>query len=1341
MIRQQQPAKAPQEAAKEPAKEPAKEAGQQAPAQKAYMASLGKGGASRPRPKPEPEKKKEEEGGWFSKVGGWFSDAADWVGEKYEQAKDAVVETWETVKEVSKDVYQAVTSTSLSYKDGKLKGSTDVGEVMDLMPGGWQSALQFDNAAKGGNQVSIELDLATKVVTVRSAKLTLTGINWAPLVAGQTDLLDVVIVLSNPNGGTPIVDSTTDNLTGQIRIGSVRSTAVDWNAGQLTVQSLTLNGLVANAANPSGGVPLMDGTPDQMVGSFFVDSVNFDGVGGTQIQADNLSGAGLRGGGAQKAEAGWLEVDQASGENVTAGGNSVAAASLTGLKAHGSAKGGDLSQFSGGASLQSASVSGAETAQGSVESASVTGLSGTADLPANRFDGRLESASVQGAQTERGGGSLEVQGLEAKRNAAGTSVALASARGEDLRWDDAQAKTLAVDGARGSTGKDGPQASVDRVGGTGLSYGAHSVDELEAQKLKASRGPDGDRASLAALEAKGLKSGESSADSVALSTLALSRGAEAQGTRTRASVESAQASGVKAGGAEVKQAELHGVQGSMLQSGGKTSVDGGVARAHVEGLKGEGYSATGVHALDLKGSATLQGEQIKGQASAGELHGRGVQVGETRADKVGLHGVSGTYDQDSKGRSGSAKVASGSVGTLTTGAGEVQGAEFSELSASGWQSGTRTSGSVDLATLSAEKGQLSGTDFTGASATGLHAQGSRAKGTTTAKASADRLAVGSASSEQFSVTDGRLTGLKASGSSSGEHQKASASFVGLEAEHVKAAGGEASGLSVQGASATGERGGEAGTRGSARISGLSADALAHGDASAQKVSITDVGGQGKLGASGLEGQAWTSDVEAEQLKYGALGSAETFRSRGLSAGRQDGVTTGRVADLEAKGVESKWGSADRVALNTTEGSYEQTDEGMKGRLDANLISVDGADGMGMKVGQLRARETGVGYEDGAIETRSRTVQLNDVERGALSAKSGELHGAHTRHAEGVHSGGFDRAGVDELRWKEGRYDATIDRFEVEKADARVEGGETQATLGRASADDVEFAVAGRDLNAPVSSEEGFLSTGDVVQGLASRIDDVDAKFSAPMRAGAEIGRKAEVEKDTRMDVNVRARNNVLDPSASNVKFSEGLDGPLWTELDGVYLERAEDGPRDHGTVSADVAGWGDQDLTGSINKELGREGETVPLNLTELATAARPAIDGTRPVDRAPKKKDEASGPSPIDMSGYSLDATARLSGGELNLGESGMQQLELREGEKPTDNVMKVKGAGGEDLVFSMVNMLLGRMQVNVASHEASAEQANLKDAEVAVGEDAKGATTFKGRIGRLEAMNLGLD
>jgi hypothetical protein len=215
-----------------------------------------------------------------------------------------------------------------------------------------------------------------------------------------------------------------------------------------------------------------------------------------------------------------------------------------------------------------------------------------------------------------------------------------------------------------------------------------------------------------------------------------------------------------------------------------------------------------------------------------------------------------------------------------------------------------------------------------------------------------------------------------------------------------------------------------------------------------------------------------------------------------------------------------------------------------------------------------------------------------------------------------------------------------------------------------------------------------------VLGLARRVDNAELQASVPLRAG-ELG-PVRAEEGTRANVRAQVKGGSIVPEATDVRMSKPLDGPLWTEVNGVYLDPKKDGLH----PKADVSGFFDQDLSKSLGGPLPSRVDA----LVDQAQARGAAMGGS-----------SSGTASPVDVAGIRASGSAQLAPGKLDMGAV---QADLKR-ERADDNAVQFQANGQGDVALRFARLLTGDLQVQSASQATSAEGLATSGAQVDVRKD----------------------
>lgn len=958
-----------------------------------------------------------------------------------------------------------------------------------------------------------------------------------------------------------------------------------------------------------------------------------------------------------------------------------------------------------------------------LEKATVRGLSGDAasaqEISTTKIAGGIDQ--------DKGTAYAEMGGTDVKQGRFGQrTVEQASVRDARVGVQGKAGNLPGIENARDPLKVDARvgHADVKGVAAPEGSVRAASIDGVTAQYDMAS--PDA-KASVAAARLEGAQLGGTKLKSAQLTNLQAAR----EGNKVSGSVDEASMSGLKGKAASADAASVHGARGSYdLQSGDATL---GLKSGRADGLKA---GKNGAQSVTLSGlAATRQGDHVSADLASAEV--RGAKAGTAGGDvKVaGVHAAGNMAD-----KSGSARAAVIEGKNLKAG-----------------ENGAKTA-RIDAAHAAIDaKGNVSG-GLKSAQATGVNVAGERIESVGLDGLSGRRDASGHTTAELEAARAQGITGDKLRAQS-------------LNAQGLKASG-DAKGGSLSAARVSGERIG-AGT--------VSAD-----KADFQALAVT--------GGKGGTGSVTTAQGHVEGLAVGDSFKAKQLSTTQLAVARDAKTTTASAATLKGAGIQSGTNTVGTLDAQGVDTGFGGTNG--KARVDAKSIGV--TDARFGEVGLGAGRVEGAGMkiaQSGKLSTQADALHAEKLTTPSFKVAQVDAHGLATKQTDqatdvraadvAVRKAAVSTdaltASADEAHVKGGH--AVIGRdgqvqAEVAKVGGRgiaFEGGgnaakstpAAQSTSARASTTTTPATRTNTEpAPATATSAQSGLTKGALVRGLSQRVEEVDAKFSAPMRETSEG--PVTVDKGTRLNAEVHARDNKLVPGQTGVNFSQDLDGPAWIGVKGAKLEAdkksARGGkPATQGRVEADLSGFWDQDVTGKVNDQLGRKDQdTIPLSISELgdlagkkmdqdaapattpstpAAPTRAGVRGRTPPRRetpAPVQQPTPAKPGPIDMDQAELDARVKLSAGRVPLG--GRQHVDIGQAGKG-GNTINVRARGGEDMVVDMTQVVLGSLNVQAGKgKKVKADGAKVDDAKVQVGTGTN-AGKFKGSIGSFETEGVGVE
>ena len=1028
----------------------------------------------------------------------------------------------------------------------------------------------------------------------------------------------------------------------------------------------------------------------------------------------------------------------------------------------------------------------------------------------------VELSGLESAAFNPGGGLPMVDGT--KDHLAGTfSLDKATLRG--ISGDAMAADEISTSKIAGRMDQDAGKSSAD-LGGAQVKNGRFGNRTVESASIgDAHVGLQGNRGALPLADQaqqplkvdthvgnaqlQGYKAPEGSAKSASINGLDSQYDmATHNGT---ASLASANLKGAKVGGTQVKDASLTGVHGARQD--GKLS--GGIDDAALAGFKSKAVNA---NAARVKG-VSAEFDPTTGDAALGmkSLRAEGLKSGKNGASSVAVEGVSATRHGDNL----SADVKSASIkGAHTANAGGDLSVAGLHGNASMAKSGPQA-GTFDVSATSLDGKNLHGGGASAGSAHGDGVHASRdAHGTLAGGingAQVKNVAVAGETIESASVTGvsasrtkgGALTaGVESAQATNVSGDKLKAKSLGVDgiAAHLDGKAGSVSvaGAHAQGLDASGVHADAAdltkisastqdGQTGNVSVAGAHAAGIKAGTFKAQSADLKDVAASGgkngygtaRLGEAKVKGidagdafkagDASTSGVKASRDAKGTAVHADVLGGSQVHAGNND------VGKLDAKGLDASFGGANGKTQVDAQSLAVQ-----KARFGDVSMEAAHGNGIGTTIGK-----------GGKVDAHADALHADKLSTPGFSAGTADAHKFATQIAPEKSDFSAGDLAVQNAAFNGGGVKGTAAQASLKNGHASVaKGGETSAEVGKFAAKGVAVesvpqsasssakttapthagpsnTVAGKTQttspavqnNTPSATTEPGLSKGALVRGLSQRVDQVDAKFSAPMRETHEG--MVTVDPGTQLNAEVHARNNQLVPGQTGVNFSKELDGPAWIGVKGATLEAdkksAHGGKPTQGKIDANLSGFWDQDVTGKANEAMGQKGKTIPLSISELGDmagkkldadahtapaaptkSAKPAGGSTHaaPANKTPAAKTPAKDQGPLDMEHANVDARVALSAGRVPLG--GKQHIDLAQAKKG-GNEINVRSRGGEGMVVDMVQVVLGSMNVQVGKKKVEADGAEMNDAQIKMG-DGKTAGQFKGTIGSFETENIGV-
>jgi len=442
----------------------------------------------------------------------------------------------------------------------------------------------------------------------------------------------------------------------------------------------------------------------------------------------------------------------------------------------------------------------------------------------------------------------------------------------------------------------------------------------------------------------------------------------------------------------------------------------------------------------------------------------------------------------------------------------------------------------------------------------------------------------------------------------------------------------------------------------ANVATAAATDVRHADLSAAQVATRDV-------RADIDGQ--TTALGAKGVQIDKL-NANNFSAEQLRAEDAQARMTGN--DYEASLAHAAADKA-KIAgrLDIGQASVEGVHAGVHG--DLRSMTLDAA-----HVADLRDAPTGTTVATGdladfALENRPDSTK----------ARMGDL----TLQQLGLHQQGTD---------------ASLSRLGLHDASATVGARGLDASLGRLTASDARVATTLSGSNTGATGATG-VDLPRLVRSLGGAVDDASLDVKAPLRAGDIQGAPISIKEGTDMSAHLGVTDGALDRS-TRVSLSQNLDAPLWVGVAGAYMD-------DKNRLMADVRGWGDQNVSKTLNKSLGLPGDRMH-DLAHLSDAVADKME-------QPSTGSKEPGPSVSDFVDLDrLDARAKvgLRQGTIDAGPIGSLTLDQAKG--PDGNTLRAQVSGRDHLMAGFSDLLARSFHVDANGNQLQGGPAELEDARV---------------------------
>jgi hypothetical protein len=533
--------------------------------------------------------------GVMGTLGGWWDSGTSWLGRKYDQASDAVSSTYNSVKQTVGDFADIYQNSDLSWKNGKFSASTDMDEVMDVLPEDIRKRYQLDKSNPAANKVTLEMDTNTGKLTLKIPNLQLNSLDLGGVKVGKTSLSGVVLSMDGAGGvardftekkaGGWVADKVFGkqsedqkkkgfDTNSSLKIAKVLATDVVHAQSKMKASALEVNGLSVSIFNQGGGLPGLDERPDQLRMDFSATSASVRGLSTPTTQAGDLSLGGVSGNLDQRTETADLSVASISTTGLVQDGQRLGSGRIENLSAHIDNKGGGLpfidkqeDHLNTHVKAGSVSATNVNTSAAKLKSASISNLDANIDTtgPKLKTSGSIGTASVNGLDT-----------------------------------DTVDADALKVNGGSWNHGSNGSSGAIKSASATNISQGNNSVGSLDVKDASGGRTQDGTiHASIGSVDASKIKTGGTSINTASVNGV----NATHKGTTTSGSVKGAQATGIKADLGNGSSLKVDSAQASNLGASHNSAIKPTATNSFT--APSVGQVAGAVQNANLRGSIPL----------------------------------------------------------------------------------------------------------------------------------------------------------------------------------------------------------------------------------------------------------------------------------------------------------------------------------------------------------------------------------------------------------------------------------------------------------------------------------------------------------------------------------------------------------------------------------------------------------------------------------------------------------------------------------------------------------------------------------------------------------------
>ena len=397
-----------------------------------------------------------------------------------------------------------------------------------------------------------------------------------------------------------------------------------------------------------------------------------------------------------------------------------------------------------------------------------------------------------------------------------------------------------------------------------------------------------------------------------------------------------------------------------------------------------------------------------------------------------------------------------------------------------------------------------------------------------------------------------------------------------------------------------------------------------------------------------------------QNASGLGGTLQSASVSNVSASRGGGTANLSAANASVSGLTHANGSLQNASISDITASKS----GGTQTLAADSLSVDGLAHGNHAVASASGRRLTATRDGDGVRAGLGTLAADQIQVGdSTSIDKAWAHGVAVAQSESGGQASVTNAYLEGARFDNGTARGSVDSAKIKGAalssdGQSVNGGAESLQLSNLSAGGTNSA----ERRAARSGGSSSVDTARLIETGAAQIQDAQVSASANIQPGdlGVAGLKA--RPGTTASLGLSVRDGRIADEGTGVNLSQRLKGPLWTSVDGAYME--------NGQLKAGVRGWKDQDVTSTVNDALGVSGDRIP----DLATIGKGAADQMRSSSSSSSSSDTGLG-GIIDMNSARVEASAQLGDGVI---DGGAFRTDLATAEQQGDNALDISARDG---------------------------------------------------------------